>query len=603
MEKEQRSLIRNFSIIAHIDHGKSTLADKIIRLANPTKKIAKKALDKLEVEKQKGITIKLNPIRMEFKVPSKQETYIFNLIDTPGHADFSYEVSRSLASCEGVLLLVDATKGVQAQTVAYLKIAQKVNLKILPVINKVDLSSARIEETKNQLVKIAGFREKDFSFISSKTGFNVEDLITSVIDFIPCPKLPKENKFSLKALVFDLFYDKYNGVIVYIRIFEGYIKNKQKIEFFHSKKSFQVEKIGVRVPEDLLREELREGEIGWFCAGIKNMSDIQVGDTVFSEGEEIEPLPGYQKIKPNLYSNFFPEETTKYKETRKAIEELQLQDSSLVVRKVESNLLGSGFSCGFLGLLHREVIKERVKQEYKLNVITTPPTIPYKILMMSGEEIEISNPQGFPDQSRIKSVLEMFIKLTITVPDSYMGKISKICQDKRGLFKSGEIYDDNLWTLEYEMPFAEFIFDFNDRVKSASQGYASFEYEFIGYKAAKISKIDLLLNKEKIEDLSFLVHHDSAYEKSRLVCDRLKSTLNPQNFEISVQACIGKRVIARETVKAFRKDVIGKCYGGDITRKRKLLEKQKKGKKKMKEIGNVSFSKSSFRNILKEKEN
>ncbi|WNE41436.1 MAG: Elongation factor 4 [Mycoplasmataceae bacterium] len=599
-EKEDYKLIRNFSIIAHVDHGKSTLADRIIELTNfkNLKKPLNRILDSLALEQQKGITIKLNAVQLKYLDERTKKNYTFNLIDTPGHADFGYEVSRSLAACEGVILLVDSTKGVQAQTLAYLQIAKNLNLKFIPVINKIDLPSAQIEKVQNQLTQLLDCDQDDFCFISSKTGKNVPLLLEKIVDKIPSP-LKKEG--PLKALIFDLLYDKYYGVIVYIRIFEGSIELKQKIKFLHNNKIFQVEKIGIKKPENQLKDKLEIGEIGWFTANIREMKDVRVGDTVSDAMEKTDSLPGYKILKSNLYSNIYPEETIRYKDLKKAIEELQIQDNSLQLEPIESNLLGPGFRCGFLGLLHQEVIQERIKQEYELEIITTPPSVTYQLNLYNGKILEISNPQKFPSLNEVRSISELFISLTITTPEKYLGSVNIVCQNKRGIYKNGDLKAGDLWQINYEMPFAEFIFDFNDKVKSVSQGYASFEYEFIGFREAKIVKVDILLNNEAVSDLSFLVHQIFAYERSRDICIKLKETLNPQNFEVPIQACIGKKIISRETLKAMRKDVIGKCYGGDITRKKKLLEKQKKGKKKMKEMGSVSFSKSSFRNILKER--
>lgn len=602
-EKEEgHQLIRNFSIIAHVDHGKSTLADRIIELTNfknLNKPPLNRILDSLKLEQQKGITIKLNSVQLDYSSKKSNKNYIFNLIDTPGHADFRYEVSRSLAVCEGVILLVDSTKGIQAQTLAYFHIAKELNLKFIPVINKIDLASSQIEKTKNQLISLLNCKEDDIYLISSKTGQNVSLLLEKIVEKIPYP-IKKEG--FLRALIFDLLYDKYHGVIVYIRIFEGSMKLKQKIKFLNNGKIFQIEKIGIKKPENVLKNDLFVGEIGWFSANIREMKDVKVGDTVSDAKEITIPLPGYQTLKPNLYSNIYSENTENYKELKKAIEELQMQDSSLHLEPIESNLLGSGFRCGFLGLLHKEIIEERIKQEYNLEIIITPPTVTYQLNLSNNKTLEISNPQKFPDQSEIKSISELFILVEIITPQEYLGSVNTICQNKRGIHKSRNLKTENLWQIKYELPFAEFIFDFNDKIKSISQGYASFEYELIGFRESRIVKIDILLNNEIIDDLSFLVHQIFAYERSKDICSKLKDTLNPQNFEIPIQACIGKKIIARETLKAMRKDVIAKCYGGDITRKKKLLEKQKKGKKKMKEIGNVRFSKNSFRNILKGRE-
>ena len=603
MKKEDYKFIRNFSIIAHVDHGKSTLADRIIELTNfkDSKKPLNRILDSLALEQQKGITIKLNAVQLNYNKNQSEKTYKFNLIDTPGHADFRYEVSRSLAACEGVILLVDSTKGIQAQTLAYFQIAKELNLKFIPTINKIDLPSAQIEKTKGQLKELLNCKDSEFCLISSKTGENVSNLLEKIVEKIPSPNYEES---SLRALIFDLFYDKYNGVVVYIRLFSGSIKLKQKIKFLSNDKIFQVEKIGIKKPESVLKENLSIGEIGWFTANIRDMKEVRVGDTV-SEllSENVKALPGYKSLKPNLYSNLYPEDTSKYKELKKAIEELQIQDGSLFIESIESNLLGPGFRCGFLGLLHKEIIQERVKQEYNLEIITTPPSVTYQISLLNGKTLEVSNPQKFPSFNEIKTIKEMFIMLTLTTPERYMGAINIICQNKRGIYNSGDLKSGDLWQIKYEIPFGEFIFDFNDKIKSASQGYASFDYEFLSFRDSRIVKVDILLNSEPIDDLSFLVHQTFAHERSKEICAQLKETLNPQNFEVPIQACIGKKIISRETLKALRKDVIGKCYGGDITRKKKLLEKQKKGKKKMKEIGNVSFSKNSFRNILKGRKN
>jgi len=589
--------IRNFAIIAHIDHGKSTLADRFLELTNLKKrnKQVERILDSLSLEQKKGITIKLNAVQLYYP-PENPTPYIFNLIDTPGHVDFMYEVSRSLVACEGVLLLVDATKGIQAQSLAYYQIAKNLNLKILPVINKIELPSAQLTTTKNQLIELLSCQESDIALISAKTGKNVELLLKKIIDEIPAP-LETEKK-ELKILVFDLLYNRYHGVIVYIRILEGELKNKQKIKLASNQKTYQVDRLGVKIPEEILKDKLITGEIGWFTANIRDMKEIKVGEIIIDATSLSLPVANYQVLKPNIYSNLYPTNTAEFNEFKKALEELQLQDSTLILSPIDSNILGPGLRGGFLGLLHLEVIQGRLKEEHDLDLIITPPTINYLLTLTNGEKTELANPTKMPPWSTIKSIEELFISLIVITPQEYVGKIMELCQTKRGIYQSQEWKTNNWYQIVYQLPFAEFIYDFHDRLKSLSHGYASFEYEFIGYQPSRIVKVDILLNNQLVEDLSFLIHQTFAYERAKKLCESLKETLNPQNFAIPIQACIGGKIIARETLPALRKNVTGKCYGGDITRKRKLWEKQREGKKKMQKIGKVTISGNLLRNIL-----
>jgi len=595
IKKINPTKIRNFSIIAHIDHGKSTLADRLLEKTNlkGSNKSIERILDSLLP--WRGITIKLNAVQL-YHPPESLEPHIFNLIDTPGHVDFMYEVSRSLAACEGVLLLVDATKGIQAQTLAYYEIAKSLDLKILPIINKIDLPSAQLGSTKKQLIDLLACQENDICLISAKSGQNIDLLLNKIIEVIPAPIFQKG---QLKALVFDLLYSRYYGVIVYLKIIEGELTKNQKIKFHQSQKIYQVERVGVKTPKEILKQQLTAGEIGWFTANIRDMREVKVGDTVFDTNNNSLPLEGYQEVKSNVYSNLYPTDTSQYKEFKKALEELQIQDSSLSLETIDSQLLGPGFRCGFLGLLHREIVCERVKKEYNCEIITTPPSVTYRIICSSGEILETNNPQKIPSKDKVKGIEELFILLNITTPEDYLGPISQLCQDKRGVFQSQEWKTGYLYNLIYHLPFAEFILDFHDKIKSISHGYASFSYQIIGFRSSNVVKIDILLNEQIIPDLSFLVYQQLAYERAKIICERLKETLNQQTFTVPIQACIGNQVIARETLPALKKHVTGNMYGGDRTRKMKLWSKQKKGQKIRKEYGKVNFDSGSLRRLLK----
>ena len=592
--------IRNFSIIAHINHGKSTLADRFLERTNLKNKnfgeSLNRVLDSLDLEQEKGITIKLNSVQLYYQRKEGQD-YILNLIDTPGHVDFMYEVSKSLAACEGVVLLVDANKGIQAQTLAYYEVAKSLNLKILPVINKIDINKEKLEERKKELIDLVDCQEKDICLISAKVGTNVDDLIEKIIEFIPAPR--KENS-GLKCLIFDLLYNKYHGVIVYVRIKSGTLKKEQKIKFLHNKKIYQVERIGVKLPKETYKEELAEGDIGWFTANIRTTKDVRVGDTIVEESDNISsPLEGYQEIKPNIFSSIYPDEDFSFLNLKNILEELQIQDSSLSLESINSNLLGPGFRVGFLGLLHREIICERIKKEYNFQIINTPPTIRYRIKQKNNKVIETSNASEIPDAGTISLFEECFINIKINTPELHLGKIIELCQAKRGKYKFQKWQTKDIYILSYDLPFSEFIVDFHDKVNSISHGYASFTYEIIGYRPSKIVKVEILLNNEKVDDLAFLVEESSSFERAKKVCENLKETLKKQNFAIPIQAAIGKKIIARETLSALKKNVTGNMYGGDRSRKMKLWSKQKKGKDKMQKIGRVDLQSSNLKKMLK----
>lgn len=597
MKKINSEKIRNFSIIAHIDHGKSTLADRFLEITNfkGSKMNKERILDDLSLEKEKGITIKLNSVQLYYNYKDKNKNYIFNLIDTPGHVDFMYEVSRSLAACEGVLLLIDATKGIQAQTLSYYEIAKSLKLKVIPVINKIDSPLAKLDVAKKQIIELIDCKEKDICMISAKFGKNIELLMENIISFIP----PPNNKNGpLKALIFDLLYNQYYGVIVYLRIFEGEMSKGQKIFFHSNKKIFKVERLGVKLPKEQLKEILINGEIGWFTANIRDIKDVKVGDTVFEFEKESLPMKGYKEIKPNVYSNIYPLETSDYKNLKNSLEQLQIQDSSLIIENVDSQLLGRGFRCGFLGSLHCEIINQRIKKEYGCKIINTIPSINYQITFSNGSVSEINNFQKIKNEE-IKSIKESFINIIINTPKEYIGKISQLCNEKRGIYKSQEWKSDYFYQIIFDLPFSEFIIDFHDKIKSISRGYASFNYEILGFFSSDIVKVDILLKNQIIPDLSFLVFRKFAQERSRNICSNIKENLRRQNFIVPIQACIGNKIIARETLGALSKNVTGNMYGGDRTRKMKKWKKQEIGKKKSFEKGVVNFSSNDWKKLLK----
>ncbi len=595
-----KKYIRNFSIIAHIDHGKSTLADRILELTNAVSKREMKCqlLDSLYLERERGITIKLNSVQLKYQ-SLDGHTYLLHLIDTPGHVDFTYEVSRSLAACEGAILVVDAAQGIEAQTLANVYLALDNDLEIIPVINKIDLPSAEPEKVKEEIEKVLGLPVDYAPLISAKTGINIRDVLEAVIKYIPYPIDADDNE-PLRALIFDSLYDKYRGVMAFIRIKTGVIKVGDKIRMMSTGAEYEITELGVRTPKEEKREMLTAGEVGWISGAIKIISDIHVGDTITSVINPADaPLPGYKTLKPMVYCGLYPIDTNKYQELKDALYKIQLSDASLIFTAETSQALGFGFRCGFLGLLHMDVIQERLEREYNLVLISTAPSVIYEVNLTNGEKLIIDNPAKWPTVQTIKSVEEPFVQVTIMTPEQYVGALMQLCQDKRGTYLDLKYADNLRRTLIYNMPLNEIVIDFFDKLKSISKGYASLDYELIGYQESKLVKMDILLAGNIVDALSVIVHKDFAYDRGRVLCEKLKKLIPKQNFEVAIQAAINNKIIARQTVQAVRKDVIAKCYGGDITRKRKLLEKQKEGKKKMKSIGNVELPPEAFRAVLK----
>lgn len=594
----KQSNIRNFSIIAHIDHGKSTLADRILELTGAIEKreLKSQMLDSMDIERERGITIKLNAVELKYNY--KNEEYILHLIDTPGHVDFSYEVSRSLAACEGAILVVDAAQGIEAQTLANLYLAIENDLTIIPVINKIDLPNADIPKVKKELIDVLGFKDEDIILTSGKTGEGVQNLIEAIIDRINPPKI--DNEGQTKALIFDSVYDAYRGVIVSVKVESGNIKVKDTIKFLATKEEYEVVEIGVNTPKIKTKDELICGEVGWVSAAIKNIEGVKVGDTLtVKRNEATEQLAGYKPMKPMVYSGLFPIEPNKYDALKEALEKLKLNDAALSIEPETSDALGFGFRCGFLGLLHMDVIEERIRREFDIDIIATSPSVIYKVTLTNGEEIEIDSPNKMPDKATIQSISEPFIRTNILVPSDYIGPIMNLCQDKRGIFDNTEYIDTSRVNIHYFLPLSEIVYDFFDKLKSSTKGYASFDYELSGYKESNLVKMDILLNGEIVDALSVIVHKDYAYSRGRSIVENLKEIIPRQMFQVPIQASIGSKVIARETISAMRKNVLAKCYGGDISRKRKLLEKQKEGKKKMKMIGKVELPSEAFLSILK----
>ncbi|WP_406616901.1 translation elongation factor 4 [Mycoplasmopsis adleri] len=590
-----KSKIRNFSIIAHIDHGKSTLADRILELTNTVSShdMDDQFLDQMDLERERGITIKLNAVQIKYK------DYIFHLIDTPGHVDFTYEVSRSLAATEGALLLVDATQGIEAQTLANIYLALENNLTIIPIINKIDLPSADIERTKEEIENVIGLPCDDAICISAKTGLNCEAVLDAIVKYIPAPKDADDNK-PLKALIFDSYFDEYRGVVMLIRIFNGTLKVGDRFKFMSNGAEYHVIELGVRNPKETKKQMLEAGEVGYVAATIRDAKEVHVGDTItLVDNPAKEALPGYKKKQPVLFTGFYPIDTRDYMELKESLEKISLSDSSITWEQETSKALGFGFGVGFLGMLHMEIIQERLSREYKIGIIATSPTVEYKVFMTNKSIEMISNPSLLPDRNYIDHIEEPYIEATILLPNEYIGNIMELCQNKRGVYKSLNYIDSARSKLVYELPLAEIVFDFFDRMKSLSKGYASFEYDLIGYKTSELVKVDILLNGDKIDAFSIITHKDSAYEKARDLCIRLKEAIPRQNFEVPVQAVIGGKVIARETIKAYRKDVTHKLHASDLSRYKKLLEKQKAGKKKMKMLGTVEVPQEAFLNILK----
>lgn len=589
--------IRNFSIIAHIDHGKSTLADRLMEYTGTVAKRDSKEqlLDSMDIERERGITIKLAPVTMKYTKDGKE--YILNLIDTPGHVDFTYEVSRSLAACEGALLIVDATQGVEAQTLANFYLAFENNLEVLPVINKMDLPSARPDEAKAEIENIIGIPADGAPCISAKTGLNIKDVLDQIVDMIPSPK--GDTNKPLQALIFDSYYDNYKGAVCLVRIKNGSVKTGTKIKMLQTGKEFEVTEVGVFKPKIERCDELSAGDVGYISASIKTVSDISVGDTITETDRQSEPLPGYRNIQPVVYSGIFPIDGDKYNALKDALEKIKLSDASLVYTPETSNALGYGFRCGFLGLLHLEIITERIEKEFNLDVITTMPSVTYKIHKKNGDVLDISNPSDMPGGDEIDYSEEPMIKANIYAPPEFVGAIMDLGISKRGIYKDMQYLSESRVKLDFNLPLAEVVFDFFDKLKSVTHGYASFDYEMAGYEKSDMVKVDMLLNGEVCDALSMIVHKSRAYDRSRAITEKLKEVVPRQLFEIPIQAAIGGKIIARETVKALRKDVIAKCYGGDVTRKRKLLEKQKEGKKKMKRLGSVELPSEAFLSILK----
>ncbi|MBS5854171.1 MAG: translation elongation factor 4 [Clostridia bacterium] len=598
--KDRQQNIRNFSIIAHIDHGKSTLADRMIEMTGVLSKreMESQVLDNMEIEKERGITIKSQSVRMIYKAKNGEE-YIFNLIDTPGHVDFNYEVSRSLAACEGAILVVDSSQGVEAQTLANVYLALDNNLEILPVINKVDLPNARPDEVKKEIEDIIGIPAEDAPCISAKTGLNVEEVLERIITDIPAPSGDKNQK--LKCLIFDSFYDNYKGAVSYVRVREGKIKVGDEILLMSSNKTFVVTEVGFFEPGKYFPcNELVAGDVGYIAASIKSLSDIRVGDTITLKDDRAEePLPGYKKVNPMVYCGLYPVDGSDYENLKVALEKLQLNDAALQYEAETSNALGFGFRCGFLGLLHLEIIEERLDKEFDLSLITTSPSVIYKVYKTDGEIVELYNPADLPKQQEISYMEEPFVEAEILTPKEFVGNIMEICQNRRGIYKDMKYLDENRVTIIYELPLNEIIYDFFDTLKSKTKGYASFDYELKEYRRSELVKLDIYVNGESVDALSFIVHKDSAYERGRKMIEKLKTVIPRHLFTIPLQAVIGGKIIARETISAMRKDVLAKCYGGDITRKKKLLEKQKRGKKKMREIGNVEIPQEAFLSVLK----
>ncbi len=590
--------IRNFCIIAHIDHGKSTLADRLIELTGTVSKrdMQDQILDSMELEREKGITIKLAPTRLVYEYEGQE--YILNLIDTPGHVDFTYEVSRSLAACEGALLLVDASQGVEAQTLANTYLALDNNLETVPVINKIDLPSARVEEVKEEIEDVIGLDAHDCPCISAKDGTNVEDVLKAIIEKIPAPKGDENAK--LKCLIFDSHYDNFKGAICLIRVFDGTLKKGDKILMMQTKKVFEVTEVGIFVPSTKEVDKLCAGDVGYLAGSIKTISDVKVGDTITSFDNPIEkPLEGYKEVQPVVFCGVFPVDGAKYGELKDALDKLKLNDASLQFSPENSSALGYGFRCGFLGLLHLEIITERLEREFDLDIITTAPSVSYNVYKTNGDMLEISNPSNLPSAVEIDRIEEPMVKVNVFTPPEYVGPIMDLCQDKRGVYKNMTYLDKRRVELNYDLPLGEIIYDFFDSLKSRTHGYASFDYEFKDYERADLVRVDILLNGEKCDALSMIVHKDKAYNRGRELAERLKKIIPRQLFEVPIQACIGNKIIARETISALRKDVLAKCYGGDISRKRKLLEKQKEGKKRMRKVGSVEIPSEAFMSILK----
>lgn len=595
-----KSLIRNFCIVAHIDHGKSTLADRIIEKTGllTAREMQEQVLDNMELERERGITIKSQAVRTVYKAQDGKE-YIFNLIDTPGHVDFNYEVSRSLAACDGAILVVDAAQGVEAQTLANVYLALDHNLDVFPVINKIDLPSAEPQRVKDEIEDVIGIEAQDAPLISAKNGIGIDEVLEAIVKKIPAPS--GDETAPLQALIFDSLYDSYKGVIVFVRVMNGTVKKGTKIKMMATGASEEVVEVGIFGAGRFIPcEELSAGMVGYITASIKTLSETEVGDTVTeADNPCAEPLPGYKKVQPVVYCGVYPADSAKYEDLKEALEKLQLNDASLFYEPETSLALGFGFRCGFLGLLHLDIIQERLEREYDLDLVTTAPSVVYKVYKTDGTVIDLTNPSNLPDPSEIEYMEEPIVNAEIMVTKDFVGSIMELCQQRRGRYISMEYIEAGRALIKYELPLNEIIYDFFDALKSRSRGYASFDYDLKGYEKSSLVKLDILINKEQVDALSFIVHSDSAYERGRRMCEKLKDEIPRHLFEIPIQACVGGRVIARETVKAMRKDVLAKCYGGDITRKKKLLEKQKEGKKRMRQVGSVEIPQSAFMSVLK----